>query len=432
MKFIALILLILVSAVHAGEKTFEIKNELKAATFLEGNGDDALKVIEGKLFGLYFTAKWCSPCQTFTPELVKFRNNNIEKFQFITVSWDRDLKSQEAYMKKTKMDVPSIRFDDPLVKMLSGKLQVQGIPTLVVFNRKGEIITYDARDLINILQTEEQMKELARKEGGAELAEMVAPYQEKLKAKRNSEIAYIREACKGFENFPYFEEMIKLHGYAKTSGDYKKILTQLGQEIASDWDNKNDLLNRLLELSQKFKPNSKGYRGSLEVYSGSVFEALGQNTSNPKIREYLLESVKSANSSLKQWSVSGIISGAVKGNEDFQEILLNYEKNFPGVHMPLTIFPVMKKYCWKHNESAIELAYKIYDVKHYYAYSAFPLFYVPALEGNKKAIDAVAAIALHENINGYEKHALSVLQDAAKKHEYARQKLTEVETALKG
>ena len=57
---------------------------------------------EGKVVGVYFSAHWCPPCRSFTPNLVKFYNSvkagpNASKFDIVFVSMDRDQKSFDGY-----------------------------------------------------------------------------------------------------------------------------------------------------------------------------------------------------------------------------------------------------------------------------------------------------------------------------------------------
>ena len=40
-------------------------------------------VLARKIVGIYFGAKWCGPCQSFTPPLVDFRNKNSSEFEVV-------------------------------------------------------------------------------------------------------------------------------------------------------------------------------------------------------------------------------------------------------------------------------------------------------------------------------------------------------------
>ena len=60
-------------------------------------------VLAGKTVGIYFSAHWCPPCRTFTPNLVKFRDKNKKNFEVVFVSSDRSPDAQMDYMKETDM-----------------------------------------------------------------------------------------------------------------------------------------------------------------------------------------------------------------------------------------------------------------------------------------------------------------------------------------
>lgn len=53
--------------------------------------------------GLYFSAKWCPPCNAFKPTLIKFYENmkkkDANKLELVFVSSDRDEESFKEYAK---------------------------------------------------------------------------------------------------------------------------------------------------------------------------------------------------------------------------------------------------------------------------------------------------------------------------------------------
>ena len=59
----------------------------------------------GKVLGIYFSAHWCPPCRSFTPQLVQWYKNfkagpNGEKFDLVFVSSDKDEGSFKEYFKE--------------------------------------------------------------------------------------------------------------------------------------------------------------------------------------------------------------------------------------------------------------------------------------------------------------------------------------------
>ena len=70
-----------------------------------GNRDT---VLGQKIVGIYFGAKWCPPCQSFTPPLVSFRNKNSSEFEVVFVSSDRSKADQLAYMQRKNMSFTAV------------------------------------------------------------------------------------------------------------------------------------------------------------------------------------------------------------------------------------------------------------------------------------------------------------------------------------
>jgi nucleoredoxin len=126
--------------------SFASLEELLGTEMIDANGDKVeTSSLEGKVIGLYFSAEWCGPCKMFTPELVKFRDRNDEKFEVVFVSSDRSAEDQQEYMKDYDMEWPAIPHDSPLREQLGGKYGIRGIPSLVIVDDQGNLITKDGR-----------------------------------------------------------------------------------------------------------------------------------------------------------------------------------------------------------------------------------------------------------------------------------------------
>lgn len=101
-----------------------------------------------KLVAVYFSASWCPPCRAFTPQLVKFYKNVAAKsnLEIIFVSSDKNEKAMQDYMKKYKMPWLAVPFKDPLRAKLKKDFGVSGIPTLIVLDSNGRIVSKKARN----------------------------------------------------------------------------------------------------------------------------------------------------------------------------------------------------------------------------------------------------------------------------------------------
>merc|ERR1712173_81572 len=93
--------------------------------------------------GLYFSAHWCGPCRGFTPKLADLYNKCKEKnkkFEIVFLSSDHDEKEFKEYYE----DMPwcALSYEERGLKSsLSDIYDVQGIPTLILLNGKGELIS---------------------------------------------------------------------------------------------------------------------------------------------------------------------------------------------------------------------------------------------------------------------------------------------------
>jgi nucleoredoxin len=110
-----------------------------------------------KVIGLYFSADWCGPCRKFTPELVSFykkinqRRGKKDEFEIVWISRCRDVQSYGQYF--TQMGgwfaLPPEEAMGKRGSALSDKYKVKGIPTLVLLDDLGQVITLDGRNKIS-------------------------------------------------------------------------------------------------------------------------------------------------------------------------------------------------------------------------------------------------------------------------------------------
>ncbi|MEX1045330.1 MAG: thioredoxin family protein [Chthoniobacterales bacterium] len=113
-----------------------------------------LSSFQGKVIGLYFSASWCGPCRAFTPGLVKLRDRQDDEFEVVFVSSDRSAEDQAEYMKDHDMEWPAIPFDSEKRCALSQQFGISGIPSLVIVDDQGNLITKDGRSEIGRSDTE--------------------------------------------------------------------------------------------------------------------------------------------------------------------------------------------------------------------------------------------------------------------------------------
>ena len=126
--------------------SFASLEELIGTELVDAKGNKVeTSSLQGKVIGLYFSAEWCGPCKMFTPELVKLRDRKDDQFEVVFVSSDRSAEDQQEYMKDYDMEWPAIPYDSPLRRELGAKYGITGIPSLVIVDDKGNLITKDGR-----------------------------------------------------------------------------------------------------------------------------------------------------------------------------------------------------------------------------------------------------------------------------------------------
>ena len=407
----------------AAEESNPLFTELAKATFVEHTPDAVKNELDGKLVGLYFTAKWCIACRFFTPKIVKLRNENPDEFEFVMVSWDKSLKDERAYLSKAKMNVPAIRFDDPLVKEYNERYQIDGVPTLLVFDSDGKLLTPRGWECMSWTLRPGALEELGDTEAALAWRKLVAPFQEELQAKRLADLDVMKPVLAKYKEFPHIDEMGDWLGYYGASGAIDAIMRKVGMEMAADWDNQKHHLDYLADLAVALKPNAKGYIGMLEGESaGAVFEELGKASSkNPEILATLNRFAKGEDTEPrqvrlhKQWGLAGLVVAALEGNDEATKKVIGWRESLGISHAPLKIYPILYPACSDGNARALKMAKQIYVNDPYYVYKAFTAFVAPGLDGNETALDALGLIASKSGSRGYDKYAMQVLEKAAAK-----------------
>merc|ERR1712224_1066984 len=99
----------------------------------------------GKAIGLYFSAHWCPPCRGFTPKLAEYYKDGLkDKMEIVFVSSDRDEAAFNEYSGEMPwLALPYNKRDEKAA--LSKAFGVNGIPSFVVLNSDGTVITTEGR-----------------------------------------------------------------------------------------------------------------------------------------------------------------------------------------------------------------------------------------------------------------------------------------------
>jgi thiol-disulfide isomerase/thioredoxin len=111
---------------------------------------DAHKLAGVKYWAFYYSASWCGPCRSFTPDLVSFYRSfkpDHPDFELIFVNLDDNEDAMENYMRADSMPWPAIwhaDIDNP--ELEAKKYCGNGIPCLVLVDADGNVISDTFQD----------------------------------------------------------------------------------------------------------------------------------------------------------------------------------------------------------------------------------------------------------------------------------------------
>ena len=143
--FAAVVLLAAFRAANAQELAPQLSNRLVALNGKRTQPIADTSVKDAKYVALYYSAGWCGPCRAFTPELVKFYNENKAKlpgFELVFMSRDNSEPEMEKYMAEMSMPWPALRYTAVRTSSNLLKYAGPGIPCLVLLNDKGEVLSH--------------------------------------------------------------------------------------------------------------------------------------------------------------------------------------------------------------------------------------------------------------------------------------------------
>ncbi len=97
-----------------------------------------------KFFAIYFSASWCGPCRTFTPELIdaygKIRALYPE-FEVVLVNRDSSPAEMMAYVRDARMPWPALAFESIASSREITRYAGDGIPCLVLVDAQGKVLS---------------------------------------------------------------------------------------------------------------------------------------------------------------------------------------------------------------------------------------------------------------------------------------------------
>jgi len=106
--------------------------------------------LSGTVFGIYFSAHWCPPCRGLTPQLAEWYKTSLKQkgFEIVFVSSDKNEEQFKDYFGEQ----PWLALDyneRTLKEKLSRHFGVSGIPSFVIIDKDGSVITKDGRAAVS-------------------------------------------------------------------------------------------------------------------------------------------------------------------------------------------------------------------------------------------------------------------------------------------
>ena len=108
-------------------------------TFLnDENKQINLRDYQGKLIILNFWATWCAPCKEEMPSLdLLKKNKDLNNLEIFPINVGKEnIQKTLKFFKDLKIKNLDLYFDPPVT--LAKKFKLRGIPTTIIFNKKGE------------------------------------------------------------------------------------------------------------------------------------------------------------------------------------------------------------------------------------------------------------------------------------------------------
>ena len=102
------------------------------------NNELKLNSFKGNVILLNFWATWCAPCKEEMPSLdLLEENKELNNLKIFPINVGKDnLNKASSFFNNLKIRNLNLYFDNP--ETLAKKLSLRGIPTTILFNKKGD------------------------------------------------------------------------------------------------------------------------------------------------------------------------------------------------------------------------------------------------------------------------------------------------------
>ena len=118
---------------------YEESKKYDNLSFLDDkNNELKLNSFKGNVILLNFWATWCAPCKEEMPSLDLLQENKeLNNLKIFPINVGKDnLNKASSFFNNLKIRNLNLYFDNP--QTLAKKLSLRGIPTTILFNKKGD------------------------------------------------------------------------------------------------------------------------------------------------------------------------------------------------------------------------------------------------------------------------------------------------------
>jgi nucleoredoxin len=130
-------------------KPKSLQEILEGATLIGKDGSKSVDALKDQVYAFYFSAHWCPPCRGFTPQLAEWYTKDLKAkgLEVVFVSSDREEEAFKEYFGS--MPWLALEYSDRKRKeQLSNLFGVRGIPSVVIIDKDGSVISKEGRAAI--------------------------------------------------------------------------------------------------------------------------------------------------------------------------------------------------------------------------------------------------------------------------------------------
>jgi thiol-disulfide isomerase/thioredoxin len=114
-------------------------------TAVDGREVDLAK-LQGKVVLIDFWATWCGPCVAELPNVIKaYKELHPKGFEIVGISLDSDKAELQAFVKDKGMEWPQYFDGKGWQNEISTKYGINSIPAMWLLNKKGMVVSTNAR-----------------------------------------------------------------------------------------------------------------------------------------------------------------------------------------------------------------------------------------------------------------------------------------------